>query len=202
MQVLCAGASGLLIELDDLDAVLGLSAALRARPPAGVVDIVPAARTILLHCDLRVTSLEAVAATVRRVEPSPHEPSSANVLEIPITYDGPDIDDVLTFTGMSRPELIQWHTGADWVVAFCGFAPGFGYLVSPSGLSIPRRDTPRTKVPAGSVGLAGEFSGIYPRVSPGGWQLIGRTVLRLFDLAAQPPAKLAPGIGIRFLVES
>jgi len=199
MRVLPAGDRALLVELDDLAAVLALSSTLRADPLDGVLDIVPAGQTVLLHCDPEITSLTAVAEAVRRIQPSAPEASIEEVLEIPASYDGPDIDGVLAETGLSRRELIDWHTGADWQVAFCGFAPGFGYLVSDNPRSIPRREDPRTSVPAGSIGLAGEFSGVYPRASPGGWQLIGRTELTLFDLDADPPALLRPGVGVRFV---
>lgn len=199
MRLLPAGDSALLVELDDLGAVLALSAALRAEPLYGVVDVVPAARTVLLHCDVQLNSLAAVADAVRRIEPSSSPSTHEAIVEIPARYDGPDIDDVLAQTGLTRPELIQWHTGADWQVAFCGFAPGFGYLVTENARSVPRRNTPRTRVPAGSIGLAGEFSGVYPRSSPGGWQLIGCTELALFDLDADPPAVLRPGVGVRFV---
>ena len=199
MRFLPAGDAALLVELDDLRAVLALSAALRAEPLDGIVDAVPAARTLLLRCDLEVTSLMAVAAAVRRIRPDSGPAVAERAVELPASYDGPDLADVLAITGLTRRELIDWHTGADWQVAFCGFAPGFGYLVSQQARSIPRRDTPRTTVPAGSIGLAGEFSGIYPRPSPGGWQLIGRTDVTLFDLEADPPALLRPGVGVRFV---
>jgi len=199
MRFLPAGDAALLVELDDLRAVLALSAALRAEPLDGIVDAVPAARTLLLRCDLEVTSLMAVADAVRRIRPDSGPAAVERAVELPASYDGPDLADVLAITGLTRRELIDWHTGADWQVAFCGFAPGFGYLVSQQARSIPRRDTPRTTVPAGSIGLAGEFSGIYPRPSPGGWQLIGRTDATLFDLEADPPALLRPGVGVRFV---
>jgi KipI family sensor histidine kinase inhibitor len=199
MRFLPAGDAALLVELDDLRAVLALSAALRAEPLDGIVDAVPAARTLLLRCDLEVTSLMAVADAVRRIRPDSGPAAVERAVELPASYDGPDLADVLAITGLTRRELIDWHTGADWQVAFCGFAPGFGYLVSQQARSIPRRDTPRTTVPAGSIGLAGEFSGIYPRPSPGGWQLIGRTDVTLFDLEADPPALLRPGVGVRFV---
>jgi len=199
MRVLPAGESALLIELEDLDRVLALCSVLRAHPPDGVIEAVPAARTVLLLCDPSVTSLTAIGQAVRRIQPPPHRPPIEDSVEIPASYDGPDIDDVLAATGLTRRELIDWHTGAAWQVAFCGFAPGFGYLVTDRSRTVPRRDSPRTSVPAGSIGLAGEFSGVYPRASPGGWQLIGRTAARLFDLDADPPALLRPGVGVRFV---
>ncbi|MBA3339440.1 MAG: allophanate hydrolase subunit 1 [Geodermatophilaceae bacterium] len=199
MRVLSAGDSALLIELDDIEAVLGLSAALRADPLDGVLEAVPAARTVLLLCDPNLASLHAVAQAVRRIRTSAARARLDEVVEIPVTYDGQDIDEVLELTGLTRRGLIDWHIGSEWQVAFCGFAPGFGYLVTDDPLSIPRKDTPRTRVPPGSVGLAGEFTGIYPSASPGGWQLIGRTDVTLFDISANPPALLRPGIQVRFL---
>lgn len=199
MRVLEAGEAALLIEVDDLGSVLALSAALRAQLPEGVLEAVPAARTVLLHCDPRIASLASVAEAVRRLHTSAPAAAEPEVVEIPATYDGPDIDDVLAQTGLTRAELVQWHTGTDWQVAFCGFSPGFGYLTSDNARSVTRRDTPRTSVPAGAIGLAGEFSGVYPRDSPGGWQLIGRTELTLFDLDADPPALLRPGVAVRFV---
>ncbi len=199
MQILTVGERALLVELDDLDSVLALASALRAQPPAGVLECLPGARTVLLHCDLDRTTLRAVADAVRGMGSTARQEPPSEVVEILACYDGPDIDDVLTSTGMTRNELIGWHTRTEWQVAFCGFAPGFGYLVTPHALSIPRRSTPRTSVPAGSIGLAGEFSGVYPRASPGGWQLIGRTTATLFDLDADPPALLRPGVGVRFV---
>lgn len=200
MRILPAGGSALLVELDDLASVLALSAALRIRPLAGVREAVPAARTVLLLCDPEMAPLASVADAVRALEPRSSAPASHEaVVEIPARYEGPDIDDVLAQTGLSRAGLIEWHTGAEWQVAFCGFAPGFGYLVTDEPQSISRRATPRTSVPAGSIGLAAEFSGVYPRASPGGWQLIGRTELTLFDLDADPPASLRPGVAVRFV---
>ncbi len=199
MRVLEAGEAALLIEVDDLGSVLALSSALRAQLPRGVLEAVPAARTVLLHCDPRIASLASVAEAVRRMHTSAPTAAEPEVVEIPATYDGPDIEDVLVQTCLTRDELVEWHTGTDWRVAFCGFAPGFGYLTSDNARTLARRDAPRTSVPAGSIGLAGEFSGVYPRASPGGWQLIGRTELTLFDLDADPPALLRPGVAVRFV---
>ncbi len=114
-------------------------------------------------------------------------------------YDGADLDEVARLWDMTRGEAVATHTGTDFVVAFCGFAPGFAYCTGlPEPLHVPRRDSPRTRVPAGSVGLAGEFTGVYPNASPGGWQLLGVTDLTLFDVTAEPPALLSPGTRIRF----
>ena len=116
-----------------------------------------------------------------------------------MTYDGPDLAEVARLTGLGEDEVVAAHAGTPWRVAFGGFAPGFAYLVGGDPrLQVPRRDEPRTRVPAGAVGLAGEFSGVYPRESPGGWQLIGRTDAVMWDLDRDPPALLAAGLTVRF----
>jgi KipI family sensor histidine kinase inhibitor len=127
--------------------------------------------------------------------------SGDTVLDVPVVYDGQDLAEVADILGCSADEVVRRHTGTVWTVAFCGFAPGFGYLTDGTGSwDVPRRSTPRTTVPAGAVALAGEFSGVYPRESPGGWQLIGRTRLQVFDLDRDPPALLAPLTRVRFVV--
>ncbi len=200
MRVLPSGSAALLLELDGLDEVLGLYAALVAEPVPGVVDVVPAARTVLLVTDPAVTTLAAVEQAVRRTTPRPGRQAGGELVELPVAYDGADLGDVAVHLGVDPAEVVRRHTGTEWTVAFCGFAPGFGYL-TPDGepWDVPRRDTPRTKVPAGSVALAGEFSGVYPRESPGGWQLIGRTEVAVFDLSRDPAALLRPGNRVRFV---
>jgi KipI family sensor histidine kinase inhibitor len=196
------GDTGLLVELDTLAEVLGLHAALAADPPDGVVDLVPAARTVLLRVR-GAADLPAVARDVRDREAAPAGTREAGdeVTEIAVSYDGEDLDDVAAHTGLDRDGIVEAHTGRVWTVAFAGFTPGFGYLAPEDGddrLHVPRRSSSRTRVPAGAVGLAGEFSGVYPRESPGGWQLIGRTDHVLWDLDRDPPAVLLPGARIRF----
>jgi len=202
MRVLPSGTTALLVELDDLDAVLALYAALAERPPDGVVDIVPAARTVLLITDPARTSLSAVADAVRRTTPRPDARTGGEVVELPVHYDGADLEELAGLLDLTPEELVRRHTGAEWTVAFGGFAPGFGYLTQSGGeweWDVPRRSTPRTKVPPGSVALAGGFSGVYPRESPGGWQLIGRTDVAVFDRDRDPPALLRPGARVRFV---
>jgi KipI family sensor histidine kinase inhibitor len=154
----------------------------------------------MLHFDPRVTSAAALQAAVTALEPAPGlGAGSAAPVEIPVIYDGDDLAATAELLGLSPEALIAAHTGRTWVCAFGGFAPGFGYLVGDGpSLDVPRLATPRTRVPAGAVGLAGEFSAVYPRESPGGWRLIGRTELALWDLARTPPALLAPGTPVRF----
>jgi KipI family sensor histidine kinase inhibitor len=200
MRVLPSGSAALLVELDDLDEVLGLYAALTEDPPPGVVDVVPAARTVLLLDAPPRTARAAVQQAVRDVRPRPDRRGGGELVELPVVYDGEDLGDVAAHLGVSPEDVVRRHTGTEWTVAFCGFAPGFGYC-TPDGepWHVPRRGTPRTKVPAGAVGLAGEFSGVYPRESPGGWQLIGRTDVAVFDLSRDPAALLRPGVRVRFV---
>ena len=199
MRVLPSGSTALLVELDGLDEVLGLYAALTAEPVEGVVDVVPAARTVLLVTDPAVTGLAAVEQAVRRTTPRPGRRDGGELVELPVVYDGADLADVAAHLGLDPGEVVRRHTGTEWTVAFCGFAPGFGYL-TPDGepWHIPRRASPRTKVPPGSVALAGEFSGVYPRESPGGWQLIGHTTATLWDIDREQPALLTPGMWVQF----
>ena len=200
MKVRPFGDAALLVELDDLDAVLGLAAAVRAECIDGVVDVVPAARTLLLVLEPG-TALDAVRRRVTTLSSAPSASAEPNVepVEIPVTYDGPDLAEVARLTGLDEEEVVAAHTGTPWRIAFGGFAPGFAYLTGGDPrLRVPRRDEPRTTVPAGAVGLAGEYSGVYPRPSPGGWQLIGRTDTVLWDTERDPPALLAPGGTVTF----
>lgn len=197
-RVLPCADHGLLLELPGLDAVQALYAALRADPPPGVRDLVPAARTLLLHLAPDADAA-AVERAVRAVPPGAGEGGDGELVRVPVVYDGADLTEVAELTGIGPREVVRLHTGAEWTVAFGGFAPGFGYLAGgPPELTVPRRTEPRTRVPAGSVGLAGEFSGIYPRSSPGGWQLIGRTDLPVWQIDRDPPALLRPGVRVRF----
>jgi KipI family sensor histidine kinase inhibitor len=210
MRLLPAGDNALLVELASLDEVLGYYAALVADPPAGVVDIVPAARTVLVTVDSTGTgdrqqggspgaALGRLELALRAIVPIPGEARSGDRLEIPVIYDGEDLPDVAELLGCDTAEVIRRHTDEEWTVAFCGFAPGFGYLTGSGDWDIPRRKSPRTKVPTGAVGLAGEFAGVYPRESPGGWQLIGRTDLKIFDQDREPAALFQPGRRVRFV---
>ncbi len=201
MRLLTCGDTALLVELADLEAVLALHAGLLAEPPLGVVDVVPAARTLLVRIDPTRTSVRALGRALLEVRPRrPVRPDAAGLLEVPVRYDGPDLGEVARLTGLAEQEVVAAHTGQTWTVAFSGFAPGFGYLVGEDDrLHVPRRADPRTRVPAGAVGLAGEFTGVYPRESPGGWQLLGRTDLVMWDLGREPPALLSPGLRVHFV---
>lgn len=200
MRLLPCGRTGLLVEVDTLDAALDLYAALREQTPDGVVDLVPAARTVLVLLDPAATDPARVGQAVRGLTSGSGERTTGDLVEVPVVYDGADLQEVGALTGWGAAEVVARHTSAEWTVAFCGFSPGFGYLTCSEGSwAVPRRSTPRTKIPAGAVALAGEFSGVYPRESPGGWQLIGRTDLPVFDVDREPPALLVPGARVRFV---
>jgi KipI family sensor histidine kinase inhibitor len=199
--VLAYGDRALLVELGRTERVVAWVDALRRAEVPGVADLVPAAETVLVVADdgADVRALrEALVAVVP--EETGALPSGGDVVEIPVRYDGPDLADVARLTGLSEGEVVAAHSGALWRVAFGGFAPGFAYLVGDDDrLHVPRRDSSRTAVPAGSVGLAGAYSGVYPRESPGGWQLIGTTDVPMWDLDRDPPALLRPGATVRFV---
>ena len=199
MRLLPCADAGLLVEVGDLDEVLALYASLVDDPPDGVVDLVPAARTLLLRLE-DAADPETVARDVSSRRPQPGRRPDAGRVEVPVTYDGADLAEVGRLTGLGERGVVEAHTGQEWTVAFCGFSPGFGYLVGEDDrLHVPRRDNPRTRVPAGAVGLAGEFAGVYPRTSPGGWQLLGHTEVRAWDIERDPPALLLPGVRVRFV---
>lgn len=196
------GDHALLLELASTADALDWSDALRDADLPGVLDVVGASRTVLL-----VLSEHRHQAAVRarlqgiRLDRSSSRPGQhADVtVTIDVVYDGEDLDEVARLTGLSPEQVITAHTAAPMRVGFGGFAPGFAYLVGgDERLHVPRRAEPRTRVPAGSVGLAGEFSGVYPRDTPGGWQLIGRTDAVLWDVERDPPALLVPGNWVQF----
>jgi KipI family sensor histidine kinase inhibitor len=165
----------------------------------GVTEIVPAARTVLL-CGLAEPRRFATLLAQWDIPPMP--PAMRETVEIPVRYDGPDLAEVAAMWGVTAGEVARIHSQARFRVAFCGFAPGFGYLTGlPERYAVPRMATPRTAVPAGSVGLAGAYTGIYPRSSPGGWQLIGTTDAVLWDPTREPAALLAPGTPVRFVAD-
>jgi KipI family sensor histidine kinase inhibitor len=198
-RFLRCGREAVLAEVDDLDAALALYAALRAARLPGVTDLVPAARTVLIKLDPAVTSPAEVREATAALTPRGPGRTDAGEVEIPVVYDGPDLAEVAGHLGVTPAEVVARHTGARWTVAFVGFAPGFGYLTgTDETLDVPRRAAPRTRIPAGSVGLAGRFSGVYPHDSPGGWQLIGSTTARLWDLDRPEPALLVPGVRVTF----
>ena len=206
MKVLEVGPLARLVEVEPGTAA-GWAAALRAERIPGVVDVVPAARTVLVRCADRsaVAQVTArvphIASASRPVKEAEDGAGGHRPVDIPVVYDGEDLDEVARATGLDPDEVIARHSGSRFRVDFCGFAPGFAYL---SGLDealwVPRRATPRTRVPAGSVAIATCYSAVYPGVSPGGWHLLGRTPTRVWDAERDPPALLEPGTDVRFVV--
>jgi KipI family sensor histidine kinase inhibitor len=192
-----AGDRALLLQLADNAAAVRVAARLRAERP-DLVDIVPGHRTVLVtwagaHAP---SGLEAIAGDAVA---DTHAPEGCDV-EIAVTYDGPDLDEVARLTRLSPEEVVERHRAAEYVAGFVGFAPGFAYLLGlDEKLVVPRRSEPRTRVPAGSVAIAGPYSGVYPRESPGGWRLIGRTDAVLFDASRERPALLVAGDRVRFV---
>ena len=197
MRILTASDRALLVEADDLDEAMRLNLAWEGVP--GIVERIPGARTVLVRFDpLRVSAAD-LAQTLAATQLDASPLSDTGEVVIPVSYDGEDLDEAASLLGVSAEELVNRHLAADWRVAFAGFAPGFGYVVSGDPLfDVPRRSSPRTRVPAGSVALAGPFTGVYPRESPGGWQLIGRTDAVMWNLDRDPPALLSPGAAVRF----
>ncbi|MEZ3181019.1 allophanate hydrolase subunit 1 [Streptomyces pimonensis] len=200
MRVLPVGVDALLVEVSSGDEAQALHAELLRRRAEGslpVGEIVPAARTVLLD---GLSDPSRLAAELTSLELPPVPPRTRETVEIPVRYDGPDLADVAAHWGVCAREAVRVHAGTEFRVAFCGFAPGFGYLTGlPARYDVPRRSTPRTAVPAGSVALAGPYTGVYPRSSPGGWQLIGTTDLVLWDHTRVPAALLSPGTRVRFV---
>ncbi|MER7900013.1 allophanate hydrolase subunit 1 [Streptomyces sp. NPDC096046] len=203
MRVLPVGDDALLVEVSSGDEAEALHAELLRRRAEGSLparEIVPAARTVLID---GLDSPARLAAELTAAELPPRPSHAHAVVEIPVRYDGPDLPDVAAHWGVPVPEVARIHAGTEFRVAFCGFAPGFGYLTGlPPRYDVPRRATPRTAVPAGSVALAGPYTGVYPRSSPGGWQLIGSTDVVLWDHTRVPAALLSPGTRVRFVPEA
>lgn len=217
MNILPFGDRAILAEFASLEATMDAFRLLDGARLPGVLELVPAARTVLVSIDPARLSLRAAEQWVteqwvteqiaeRRQGAAaagggrtPAAPDAAPRVTIPVRYDGPDLATTADLLGMTPAELVSRHTLAEWRCAFIGFAPGFAYLAG-GGFDVPRRATSRESVPAGSVGLAGEFTGIYPHRSPGGWQLIGTTTAVLWDVDRESPALIAPGTVVRFEV--
>lgn len=206
VRVLTMGDSAVLAEVGSIEEVLALTGSVREiLTDAGEsVEFVPGARTVLVRARPG-TDLDTVRGAIATAALAPKpvaaaDPPPGKVIEIPVRYDGPDLADVGRLCDLTPEEVVAAHTGSRWRVAFGGFAPGFAYLVGGDPrLEVSRRASPRTRVPAGAVGLAGEFSGVYPRSSPGGWQLIGTSDVVLWDTERTPPALLQPGMWVRFV---
>lgn len=223
-RILPAGQDALLVETGDLRHALGLYHALNAamedavsanasagesvaspaptRPLAAVTELVPAAQTVLVRFDPRKIRPASLAEAIMTLSDTPDEAQEHRTVTVPVIYDGEDLEAVAQLLGISADEVVVRHIGTPWTAAFGGFAPGFTYLVDGDPIfDVPRRTTPRLVVPSGAVGLAGRFSGVYPRESSGGWQLIGHTAMPMWDVHADPPAAIMPGDRVTFHAE-
>jgi KipI family sensor histidine kinase inhibitor len=200
LRFLPVSLNALLVELADLDQTLALLSSLQRDPPPGVEELVPAARTILVRFRPAAGGLARLVQAIAARDLATRAERGGTLVEIPVRYDGEDLAEVAQLLGIPPEEVVRRHTGSEYRVAFTGFAPGFAYLSGghPS-LDVPRRSTPRTRIPAGAVGLAGTFSGVYPQASPGGWQIIGVTPVAMWDLGRDQPALLQPGYRVRFV---
>jgi KipI family sensor histidine kinase inhibitor len=199
VRLLRVGTDSLLVEVPDTPTAMRVyDEALRREVAAA--DVVPAARTVLFSGVPDLGRLEQDLTSWDTAGASTAATGEAPLVEVPTVYDGPDLDAVARHWELTTREVVEQHTAGEMVVAFCGFAPGFAYCTAPSFTrSVPRLAEPRTRVPAGSVGLADVFTGVYPSASPGGWQLVGRTDLVLWDETREQPATLAPGTRVRFV---
>lgn len=195
LRVRVVGRTALLVEVADAAAALSLAQWVRARDP-GVRDVVPAARTVLVD---GVTDPVAFEELLAGWPGTPAPEPAGNLVEVPVRYDGPDLAFVARHWEMTRGEAVATHLSVEYVVSFCGFAPGFAYLAGlPEHLAVPRLESPRPRVDAGSVAVADTWTGTYPRRSPGGWRILGSTDAVLWDQERAQPALLPPGTRVRF----
>lgn len=212
MRFLGVNNSAFLIELADLEETLALFDRLQQEIRRGqknrqgqeklraIVEIIPAARTLLIRFDPLLADENTLETKIAGLKLEKGQQKSGKLVEIPVVYDGEDLDDVAALLKIDREDVIRRHTESHYQVAFCGFAPGFAYLTGGDPVfNVPRRASPRKSIPAGSVALAGKFGGVYPQPSPGGWQLIGRTDVKMFDLDRDPPSLLKPGDRVHFV---
>ncbi|MEY2582626.1 MAG: hypothetical protein QOE09_2475 [Ilumatobacteraceae bacterium] len=196
MRVLPFGPAAILAEYESLAEVMSVDDALRSSGLDGIDEVIPAARTVLVT----YTRVDR-AALDKLLVPGPSVPRAEGpIVEIPVVYDGPDLDEVAEAMRLSVEQVIETHSGTVYSAAFLGFTPGWAYLVGlPKSLQLPRRPTPRTSVPAGSVAIANEFTGVYPTLSPGGWHLLGHTVATMFDVERDKPSLVMAGDRVRFV---
>ncbi|WFQ79236.1 5-oxoprolinase/urea amidolyase family protein [Xenorhabdus sp. SF857] len=199
MRFLPVNSNTIMVELSGLSETLALLDSLNMAPILGIEEIIPAARTLMVRFRPAKISFQQLALEISRRDLQERSHTTGKSIEIPVHYNGDDLALVAEIVGCTVQEVIQQHTENEYTVAFTGFAPGFAYMVSnTSQWNIPRRKTPRTRIPAGAVALAGEFNSIYPQASPGGWQLIGITTERMWDLSRPSPALLQPGYRVNF----
>ena len=197
MRLLRVGADALLVEVAGTEEATGLYEQARRRQ-VRAADVVLGARTVLFDGVADVPMLGRQIGDWPREATAPA--SDTPLVEVPTVYDGPDLEAVARLWDTTTREVVAIHTGHEMRVAFCGFAPGFPYCTGlPAGVRVPRLASPRTRVPAGSVALADEYTGVYPSASPGGWRLIGRTDLLLWEPTRDEPATLTPGTRVRFV---
>ena len=212
-KVLPVGDSAVLVEFGDSiepevnDRVYAFAASVTAADIDGVEELVPTYRSLLVNYDLHKISYENMAARLEALTQAVEGPADTAsrgsvIVHIPVTYGGeygPDLGDVADHNGLSSPEVIDIHSGTGYRVFMLGFAPGFPYLGGmDERIACPRLQTPRVRLPAGSVGIAESQTGVYPNDSPGGWRIIGRTPVKLFDPDAEPPAAILPGSKVVF----
>ncbi|MEP6658899.1 MAG: 5-oxoprolinase subunit PxpB [Acidimicrobiales bacterium] len=193
------GEHGLLIELPGIDEVHQLRANLLASHHPGVAEIVAGLRSVLVVVDPARTSVAEFGSFLEDLDVGDVAPPSSRIIDVPVIYDGPDLDEVAKLTDVSADQVVARHQASTYTVAFLGFSAGFAYLLGlDQSLHVPRRTTPRPSVAAGSVAIAGELAAVYPRATPGGWRLLGHTELPVWDLSRDRPALFAPGDTVRF----
>ncbi|OCG12889.1 allophanate hydrolase [Gilliamella sp. wkB292] len=201
MRFLPVNIDALIVELASLEQTMALTNSLQSLLAQGnIEEIIPAARTILIHYNPITIDANTIANHIVKLDITSDVITSGEQITIPVRYNGEDLDQVAQYLGITVDEVITRHTSNEYQVAFCGFAPGFAYMVSKTAqLDVPRRQSPRVRIPAGSVALAGEFSSIYPQASPGGWQLIGITDVAVWDIYREQPALFKPGTRVNFV---
>lgn len=194
MKLLPYGPRAVLVEFDSLEAVMSAATTWRLAGQPGVIDVVPAARTVLVTHDAAFDR-----EWLQQPLPAHSAMATGELVTVDVDYHGDDLAEVAATLRMTVGELVRLHSAAEYTVAFCGFMPGFSYLTGlDARLVLPRRSTPRTRVPSGSVAIAAGFTAVYPSESPGGWHLLGRTDALMWDVDREPPALLPPGTRVRF----
>ncbi|MGL5954083.1 MAG: 5-oxoprolinase/urea amidolyase family protein [Providencia rustigianii] len=200
MRFLPVNLKAFMVELPSLEQTMALTDSLTNMPINGIDEITPAARTILVRYNPNIINVEVLIQQISQRNVGALEYKAGKLVTIPVHYNGEDLAEVAGYLGITVDEVIRRHTENEYQVAFSGFAPGFGYMVSKQAqLHVPRRQSPRVRIPAGSVALAGEFSSVYPQASPGGWQLIGITDLAVWDINRSEPALLQAGYRVHFV---
>ena len=198
VRLLPYGERAALLEVASIDEVIGTYEAIGELSLDGVEDVVPAAVTVLISF-VDAPAFQRALPALKAISPRAADHAPGDLVRIPVIYDGQDLGDVAELTGLSVDKVIEVHSQTEYTVAFNGFSPGFSYLVGlDEQLRVPRRPSPRTAVPAGSVAMTGGFTAVYPRQSPGGWQLLGHTQTAMWDSDRDQPSLLGPGMRVRF----